>query len=229
MEGLRFELRRFVSGSFVLLMGGFLALLGWASPTLAQSMDDIFGSQSVFWGGKIPNSEALIGAQWVSAADNPKVGKSGRRFVVDFTNGDVREPVNRGSWTVDTNLDLSAQKSFRLYVYVAPDTPGANAIRKMTLYVFGANFSSRDYSFTVVPGLNVIDVARDDFADAFSGTDSWSSIRRVQVSLWRKAGGAGNGVADVTVSAVQSANGVQTLDSIFNGPTTWEGTGDLTP
>lgn len=223
MERIRFELRSLVSRSFVLLIAGFLALMGWASPSLAQTMDDVFGSASVFWGGIDPNSPALIGAQWVAAADNPAVGKNGRRFVIDFSNGAVRDPVNRGSWIVDTNLDLSTQKSFRLYVYVSPQTTGATAIQGITLYAFGANFSERDYSFTVEPGLNVIDVNRDDFAGAFSGADSWSYIRQVRMSIWRKTDGTGNGIADVTVSAVQSTNPVQTLDAIFNGPTTWEG------
>src|SRR3569623_83002 len=223
MERIRFELRSLVSRSFVLLIAGFLALMGWASPSLAQTMDDVFGSASVFWGGIDPNSPALIGAQWVAAADNPAVGKNGRRFVIDFSNGAVRDPVNRGSWIVDTNLDLSTQKSFRLYVYVSPQTTGATAKQRITLYAFGANFSERDYSFTVEPGLNVIDVNRDDFAGAFSGADSWSYIRQVRMSIWRKTDGTGNGIADVTVSAVQSTNPVQTLDAIFNGPTTWEG------
>lgn len=226
MERLSFASQVFFKKLIFLLGAGVLALMAWIAPAQAQTLDDVFGSDSVFWGGIYPNSPALIGAQWVAAANNPAVGKNGRKFVIDFTNGDVHVE-NRGSWMVDTNLNLSTQKSFRFYVYVS-DTSGATAIQEMTLYALGTNAfgtdeSWRDYSFTVQPGLNVIDVNRDDFKGTFSGTASWSHIRQIKVSLWRKTDGTGNGVADVTMSAVQSANPVQTLDNIFNGSTVWEG------
>lgn len=185
MERLSFASQIFFKKLIFLPVAGVLALMGWTASAQAQTLDDVFGSDSVFWGGINPNSPALIGAQWVSAANNPAVGKNGRKFVIDFSNGDVHVE-NRGSWIVDTNLDLSIQKSFRLYAYVSPQTTGATAIKGMTLYVFGTNWSSRDYSFTVQPGLNAIDVNRDDFAGAFSGTDNWSHIQQLKVSLWRK-------------------------------------------
>ena len=195
----------------IIITAGLVAM-GWCSSVWAQGhmLDSIFGSQSVTWSGRSPDTAAAAPAYWV--ANDDKVGMpAGRKFEVDFANQFFQNSPkpHRGSWWIDTNLNLSAQKSIRLHVYVSEA-----ASDRITLYFFGQMGSYSDHSFNLKPGLNVVEVNLAQFSwTGFTGTDGWHSIKHVQVSLWRKDGGSGRGV--VTVSAAQSTSLVQTLDSIF--------------
>lgn len=134
----------------------------------------------------------------------------GHQFIVDFANQAFAYPnEQRGSWFTGIDLNLSRQKSIKLDVYV---NEGVQFYSAITLYLAGLSGSSKDQTFSIGRGHNVIEANLDRFSGKWGGQDGWHNIKEVRVSLWKR----GPGRSSINVRAAQLSTSIA-VDKLGNG------------